>query len=220
VCVCLCVCVCVRVCACVCVCVCACVRACVCVCVCACVRVYVCACVCVCVRVCVWGGFVCRKMLNVKYSLYRYRYGQPNVHWPFGHGRSYADFVYGTPSLSTTTVAAPSCEGFNVTVTVSRLRSRARRGERGGALKGGVVDAARQEGDGAAAAAAAESVSAAAVVSTEPDADEVVQACVKTITPFLHVVRISTCDVTKVLVVILLQVTFPLYSKSYNQSFC
>lgn len=56
--------------------------------------------------------------------LSRYRYGQPNVRWPFGHGRSYASFEYGVPALSTTFVAAPSCAGFNVTVTISR-RSKA-----------------------------------------------------------------------------------------------
>lgn len=46
------------------------------------------------------------------------------MRWPFGHGRSYANFDYGVPTLSTTSIAAPSCAGFNVTVAVSR-RSKA-----------------------------------------------------------------------------------------------
>ena len=48
-----------------------------------------------------------------------YRYGQRNVHWPFGFGLSFSSFHYTAASLSTTHVTTTqACEGINVSVSV------------------------------------------------------------------------------------------------------
>jgi beta-glucosidase len=47
-----------------------------------------------------------------------YRYGQKNVKWSFGFGRSFSSFAYGSSTLSKTSFRAERCTSVNVSVTI------------------------------------------------------------------------------------------------------
>ena len=47
-----------------------------------------------------------------------YRYGQRNVHWAFGFGRSFSAFEYAAATLSASRVSTGACPRVNVSVQV------------------------------------------------------------------------------------------------------